>query len=475
MGDGSVIARTTNGGINWANIFPPGGSFSNFYCVRFYNSTQGVVVGEWGGIFKTNDGGLTWEIVTKGIVNNVVPGNVARNSFFDVQCINPTSAVILRSNGIYLTSDNAQTWSPRSIYDINVNGMHFMDLSTGTVVGTLNAIDGIIMKTTNGGTDWVTQYSGTSGKLNAVSFASVNNGIAAGAVGILRTTNGGQDWISPTAPPEVYELYDVKLVTSSVGYAVGRYGRIYKTTDGGISWDKKFSNNFYNFYGVAFFDEDKGFAVGDSIKIGVSYGLILKTTDGGSTWSKQVLDSPLQFNDVTFTDNNNWYAVGTSVTTQPTSIIGRIFKSTNAGISWFEQQIPFKSTRFIEGISAFDNDNLIAVGWDGMVLGTTNGGGTTSVEEDIVGYIPEEFILQQNYPNPFNPTTTISWQSPIGSHQTIKVYDVLGNEVATLVDEYLPVGSFKVEFNAEGLSSGIYFYKLQAGSFVETKKMVLLK
>ncbi|HRP36829.1 MAG TPA: YCF48-related protein, partial [Candidatus Dojkabacteria bacterium] len=200
VGDGSVIARTTNGGINWANIFPPGGSFSNFYSVRFYNSTQGVVVGEWGGIFKTNDGGLTWEIVTKGIVDNQAPsGFVARNSFFEVQCINPSSAVILRSNGIYLTSDNAQTWNLSSISgNILLNGMHFMDMRTGTVVGTSSGSD-VIMKTTNAGTDWVTQHSSTSGKLDAVSFASGNNGIVVGAgCRILGTTNGGQDWISPT-------------------------------------------------------------------------------------------------------------------------------------------------------------------------------------------------------------------------------------------------------------------------------------
>ena len=88
---------------------------------------------------------------------------------------------------------------------------------------------------------------------------------------------------------------------------------------------------------------------------------------------------------------------------------------------------------------------------------------------------PCSFALLQNYPNPFNPRTKISWQSPIGSWQTLKVYDVLGNEVATLVDEYKPAGSYEVEFNAANLPSGVYFYQLKAGNFVEAKKMVLLK
>jgi hypothetical protein len=89
--------------------------------------------------------------------------------------------------------------------------------------------------------------------------------------------------------------------------------------------------------------------------------------------------------------------------------------------------------------------------------------------------IPNTFALEQNYPNPFNPTTKISWQSPVGNWQTLKVYDVLGNDVATLVDEYKPAGIYEVNFNALELPSGIYFYKLHIGSFVETKKMVLLK
>ena len=89
--------------------------------------------------------------------------------------------------------------------------------------------------------------------------------------------------------------------------------------------------------------------------------------------------------------------------------------------------------------------------------------------------IPSGYSLKQNYPNPFNPSTTISWQSPTSSHQTLKIYDLLGNEVATLVDEFLPTGTYKVSFDASGLSSGVYFYKLQSGKFVETKKMLLLK
>jgi hypothetical protein len=89
--------------------------------------------------------------------------------------------------------------------------------------------------------------------------------------------------------------------------------------------------------------------------------------------------------------------------------------------------------------------------------------------------LPEQFELLQNFPNPCNPSTTISWQTPVGSHQTLKIYDVLGNEIATLVDEYRNAGSYEINFDASSLSSGIYFFQLISENFIETRKMILNK
>jgi len=103
---------------------------------------------------------------------------------------------------------------------------------------------------------------------------------------------------------------------------------------------------------------------------------------------------------------------------------------------------------------------------------------TTSVNNDI--NVSTTFELYQNYPNPFNPTTKISWQSPVASHHTLKVYDILGREVATLVDEYKEAGKHEVDFSVEtthtsSLPSGVYYYRLQAGDFIQTKKMIFMK
>jgi hypothetical protein len=104
-----------------------------------------------------------------------------------------------------------------------------------------------------------------------------------------------------------------------------------------------------------------------------------------------------------------------------------------------------------------------------------------SEQIEVVIDIPSDFVLLQNYPNPFNPSTKISWKSPVGGHQTLKLYDVLGNEIATLVDEFREAGNHEITVSSKQLAvgnsiaSGVYFYKLQAGKFVQTRKMILLK
>ncbi|MCZ7609488.1 MAG: T9SS type A sorting domain-containing protein [Ignavibacterium sp.] len=97
----------------------------------------------------------------------------------------------------------------------------------------------------------------------------------------------------------------------------------------------------------------------------------------------------------------------------------------------------------------------------------------SDIEENLGNEL--NYLLSQNYPNPFNPTTKINWQSPVSAHQSLRVYDVLGNEVAILVDEYKPAGKYEIDFNAVGLSSGIYLIRLETNNYVNTKKMILIK
>lgn len=141
-------------------------------------------------------------------------------------------------------------------------------------------------------------------------------------------------------------------------------------------------------------------------------------------------------------------------------------------VEWNEENFEPTPARYVKILITGNNENDWANIWETEIYGQFM---VSNLEEDNSKQVPRGFVLEQNYPNPFNPTTKISWQAPEGCHQTLKIYDMLGNEVVTLVDEFKEPGSYEVEFNADNLASGIYFYKLQALDFVEVKKMVLLR
>ncbi|MBK9099126.1 MAG: T9SS type A sorting domain-containing protein [bacterium] len=119
-------------------------------------------------------------------------------------------------------------------------------------------------------------------------------------------------------------------------------------------------------------------------------------------------------------------------------------------------------------IYAFAGANSLGVYFD-------NSSWTPSDVSEIPSNIPTEYLLEQNYPNPFNPSTTIKFRIPEGSYVSLKVYNVLGKEIATLVSEEMNAGTYEVNFDASNLSSGVYFYKIESGNFVKTNKMILMK
>ncbi len=235
--------------------------------------------------------------------------------------------------------------------------------------------------------------------------------------------SGGTWSTDQTHPSGSYNGID--FVDNNTGWAVGDNGRIIHTTDG-QNWTEQQTNPAYILLDVFFLTPSEGWAVG-------SGGTILHTVNGGTTWTLEgagLTNAILR--EVHFTSSNNGYVVGNGKT-----------------------------------IVKF--------------------GEITSVENEEE--LPTEFSLSQNFPNPFNPSTKIRFTistSPLnpspyqgeGNRErlvTLKVYDVLGNEVAILVNEEKPTGEYEVNFNGNGLTSGIYFYRLQAGSFVEIKKMVFMK
>ncbi len=182
--------------------------------------------------------------------------------------------------------------------------------------------------------------------------------------------------------------------------------------------------------------------------------------------------NPSAIHSVDFIDHNNGWVTGRN---------GTILRTTDGGNSWHQQLT--RTWYDVSSVCFLDLNNGWVSGDYGLIMATSNGGGIVSVEINENNSETETFYLGQNYPNPFNPSTTISWQSSAGGWHTLKVYDVLGNEVATLIDEYKPAGIYSVQCTMNILASGIYFYQLKVfdpesgsgQSFIQTKKMIYLK
>jgi len=419
-----------------------------------------------------------------------------------------------------------------------LNSVYFIDNDNGFIVGN----NGTFLKTTDAGENWTSHPTGTNEQINAVQFLNQNIGFAVANLSytarVMKTNDGGENWVTQILNPTYPVLYlqTIRFTDSNIGWAAGRrgigdssYALLYKTTDGGSVWFEEITpiSSYHSLLSsLHFTDSDNGWITGWWAKYDSAYYPILpifKTTDGGNNWINQSIYTSSAWdggiiNSVYFVNESIGWVVG--LLAVQATISSRIYKTTDGGSNWTEQDHPtypflnLSSVFFIDENTGWtvsrnppyepfyiirttnggadwieqrqelmisltdvffvDENNGWAVGDSGKILHTTNGG-VSSVEENTISGIPTDYSLSQNFPNPFNPSTKISWQVPVGSWQTLKVYDVLGNEVATLVDEYIPAGSFEVEWNASNYPSGVYFYQLKTENYIENKKMILIK
>jgi len=389
--------------------------------------------------------------------------------------------IVLKAN------DGGTSWTPvvTGITD-NFTGMYFLDASQGWVITGIKSEyynempdSGIILHSTDGGTTWVKQLTMPLTSLNDVTFVDAENGWAVGSIQasgsiIQRTTNGGTTWdqlSSDTIPAPITSIdfasFSIGWITpTSMGMSSSPW--IYKTTDQGNTWSIQFFLQS-GYSGYSFINDIVFHDVNDGIAVGVyrpglvtSYALIVKTTDGGTNWTQILIDYP-ELNSVFLSSETEGTVVGEE---------GVILQTSDGGTSWEAQTSG--TTNSLYNVCFTDALNGWIVGANGTILHTTNGG-LTFVEGERRDEVPTDFSLDQNYPNPFNPSTTICYQLPTQSHVALKIFDVLGREVATLVNEVKQAGTYAVQWDASGLASGVYFYRLEAGNFTSVKKLLLLR
>ncbi|HZW40460.1 MAG TPA: T9SS type A sorting domain-containing protein [Ignavibacteriaceae bacterium] len=505
------VLKTTDGGKKWVKKLEPD-SDGHIYLedVEFVGNTgfitkdigwflpktndnseqTNVAEEQWFNILRTTDNGETWYNI-----------NNRDSKFYEpaikVEGINDSTFLFTGHNGfLCITTDKGETFNSinHSEYFGRIKGINFINDSTGFIIANQ------IYKTYDGGKSFEkiqTDFDGFK-YLNWAAMPDTNTIIASTYIPedyLIKSTDLGKTWKRTLIGTSIYYL---KFINNTTGY-FSTVDDLYKTTNQGDTWEKYLTNTSE----IEYLDSNHIWIV--------SLGHILFSSDNGLSWNLQAI---LNVGATKFADINNGIAVG-----KP------FYYTTNGGLNWEPSTGPEMNE--IDKIKAFEyikvKDRLYGFtcispynldrGYS-KIYYTLDSGKTWIKDMDVPntldwfsfagntlwgasfkrGFLikrndfetitniqPEikpqslSFTLSQNYPNPFNPSTKIKYTLPKQGLVTIKVYDVLGKEIKTLLHEEKPSGEYEVDFDGSRLSSGIYFYQIQAGEFLNTKKMILMK
>ncbi|MCU7501128.1 MAG: T9SS type A sorting domain-containing protein [Bacteroidota bacterium] len=386
---------------------------------------------------------------------------------------NAVISVNANPGSIYLTSDGGKTW--KQIF--NSSSSSFVDLSMPAKDNIwATTAKGEIYSTSDGGQSWKIQYYDNTKSgcmLNFIKMFDLKNGVAMGdnsssdlpAV-FLNTSDGGNTWtsVNPAAfgssSGDMWRRLDFPSLKTGYFFESGINPQyIYKTLDGGKSWTKLEPQTGLMI--IKFYDDNLGIYIRMVSKGNLA---VCRTKDGGKNFQSVPLPSSGWGNDIEFIPGDPakvWFTDGT-----------KLYFSTDTCATYHEYQL---------GVENVMNRDIVfpdkSHGWlisdDGIIFKTDQPLYTMDVKDNPAQ--AADFRLLQNYPNPFNPSTTISYSIPEGRVVTLKVYDMLGKEVKTLLNEYNDAGNHSLQFNASALPSGIYLYTIQAGEFRDSKKLLLIK
>jgi len=369
----------------------------------------------------------------------------------------------------------------------------FNDLPNGVLYEAIAGIDtniafvgdenGKVYKTTNGGLNWLQVLSGGI-LITDIRFSKVNKNVGyvfgseiGGYYRIFRTTDYGNSWQlqTPYLGSDEGTLRG-GWVTDSLHAWYGLYcyscsvAKVAFTSNGGISWNTSVVTPSWGQGVRAAFKTDNQFGITGLWKHNAPNIDLYRSSNGGNSWISYYTVQPFDLEALlTVPGTSVWY-LGEN------GNYAHIYKSSNDGTNWF-QMVLEDSTKLVFDIDAVRlNGKIYAWAVAGQIIfKLVDTASVIGISNNGNG-IPVSYNLYQNFPNPFNPETKIKYDLPKNTNVTIKVYDLLGRLVSTLVNnEFRNAGRYDVIWNANNFASGIYIYKIEAGTFIETKKMVLVK
>ncbi len=534
VGDAGKVLRTTNSGVNWLSMPAPSGFNNN--CVYFPNYQLGYVGCQNGKLFRTTNYGNNWTMINVTTNNYAITslrftpmgagwmgnyyGNVLKSTdlglnWYNVYtlpgynsivfCYDEYRTWVVDTYGyVFRTSNGGSNFSYTRPVTSPLRAVYFITSSIGFVAGD----SGKILKTTNGGVNFVQVYTGTYERINSLCAIDPMNIWAVGDNGtMLKSTNGGDSWVQ-----YYYTTYNLKQVyfipNTNFGYCVGDMGTILRTNEapgiGGIGtgnseiaipFNTQYSDGRTNL--LYFANELNSLTGSNSINIftiGFNFvNINTQTINGLKVKMKnttQTSVSSFSSSGWTVVFDGGWNPTSTGIQyitlqnqfiwSNPNNLLIEICFNNSVGTT--------NSTVYASNTTANTvYHNATNITGDGCV--DITGGTASNIRpnlqliwlpiptkiENVSSEVPDNFRLYQNYPNPFNPTTKIKYDLPAAGYVNLRVFDILGKEVSTLVSSYLEAGYYIVEFNAFNLPAGLYFYKLEYNGNLVTRKMILVK
>jgi photosystem II stability/assembly factor-like uncharacterized protein len=372
------------------------------------------------------------------------------------------------SGVIIHTSDAGANWQVQNSHiDYFISDLFFLNKRLGWAIANDFFFFGTtILKTTNSGANWiVSRYPDTTKVLYTVYYLDSLNGFMGGYQGVvLRTSDAGSSWTEMHVDSGTVAYFPIEkfaFINPQYGLACGGIidisGVIWTTTDYGSNW-KSSSVSPEPLYDILWRDSLKTFSCGGDYEFGGSF---LKSNTGGGGWAYNYMNIFGVARRLAFRTNYEiWIPMGFS---QRWSV------SSDTGNTWAEVMVPDTSGIY---------DAVFIDSIRGWAFGTN--GSIYKFNSAIIGIPPQNnlpFIVRlgQNYPNPFNPSTAVKYSVSRFSRVKITLFNMLGRQVKILLDDVKYPGEYTLQFNADGLSSGVYFYKLDAGNYSVSKKMVLMK